>query len=96
MAVWGIFYLPPGDFDTFQSKLLRVTRSVAKFLRKLVNNILRAIKISLMNALHCYLVCSGVNILSEEVKQEPVAHITSPNDCIDAFLLYPSVNTRLR
>ena len=46
LAVWGIFYLPPGYFDTFQSDLLSVTRSVAKFLRKLVNNILRAIKIN--------------------------------------------------
>lgn len=64
VAVWGIFYLPPGYFDTHQSELLRVTRSVAKFLCKLVNNILRAIKITLMSALHRYLVCSGVDILS--------------------------------
>ena len=46
LAVWGVFHLPPRYFDTFQSELLSVARSVAKFLRKLVNNILRAIKIN--------------------------------------------------
>ena len=34
-----------------------------------------------------HLVGSGVNVLSEEVEEEPVTHVAPPYDCINALFL---------
>ena len=37
-----------------------------------------------------HLVGPGVNVLTEEVEEEPVAHVAPPYDCINALFLYSS------